>query len=126
YPPAEGVRIALDTSSPPAQIKLADQLVKAFTVSDFGELLSKKNMLALIVFSLLVGLAASRIGEKGRPFREFLISANEVMSKVIGFIMLYAPVGLGAYFAYLVGVFGPELLGSYGRVIALYYPIAIF
>lgn len=125
YPPAQGMHIALDTSSPPAPIKLADQLVKAFTVSDFGDLLSKKNMLALIVFSLLVGLAASRIGEKGRAFTQFLMSANDVMAKVIDYIMLYAPFGLGAYFAYLVGVFGPELFGSYFRAMKIYYPLAL-
>jgi len=39
--------------------------------------------------------------------------------------MYYAPVGLFAYFAYLVGVFGPELLGSYVRAMVLYYPVAI-
>ncbi len=45
--------------------------------------------------------------------------------KVVGLIMYYAPVGLFAYFAYLVGVFGPQLLGSYVRAMALYYPLAI-
>jgi Na+/H+-dicarboxylate symporter len=39
--------------------------------------------------------------------------------------MYYAPLGLFAYFAYLVGVFGPELLGSYGRAMIVYYPTAI-
>ena len=47
------------------------------------------------------------------------------MMKLISFIMYYAPVGLCAYFAYLVGVFGPELLGSYARAMAVYYPTAI-
>jgi len=101
------------------------QLVKAFTVSDFNELLSKKNMLALIIFSLLVGLSTSAVGAKGKPFAQFLVSGNEVMTKAIGYVMLYAPVGLGAYFAYLVGIFGPQLWGSYARAMALYYPLAI-
>jgi Na+/H+-dicarboxylate symporter len=47
------------------------------------------------------------------------------MMKVISYIMWYAPIGLGAYFAYLVGVLGPELLGAYLKAISLYYPIAI-
>jgi len=110
----------------PAEQNVSQQIVKAFTVSDFSELLSKKNMLALIIFSLLIGLATSAAGEKGKVFGQFLVSGNVVMTKVIGYIMWYAPVGLGAYFAYLVGVFGPGLLGSYGRAMALYYPLAIF
>lgn len=102
------------------------QIVRAFTAADFTELLSKKNMLALIVFSLFMGLATSASGDKGRPFGQFLLSGNAVMTKVIGYILWYAPIGLGAYFAYLAGVFGPELLGSYGRAMMLYYPLAIF
>ena len=126
YPPAEGLELNLNTKAPREDIKVSEQLVKAFTVSDFGEILSKKQMLALIVFSLLVGLGASQSGEKGRPFVQFLLSGNEVMGKVIAYILLYAPIGLGAYFAYLVGVFGPELFGSYSRAMQLYYPVALF
>lgn len=125
YPPAEGVDIALSAAVPVERPALAQQLVRMFTVSDFFDLLSKKNMLALIIFSIFIGLAASSVKEKATAFREFLMAGNAVMTKMIGYVMLYAPIGLGAYFAYLVGVFGPELLGSYGRVVTLYYPLAL-
>lgn len=125
FPPAEGINVTLQASASIEKTKLSEQLVKAFTASDFVDLLSKRNMLALIVFSLLIGLAASLSGEKARRFIEFLVSADAVMSKLISLIMCYAPIGLGAYFAYLVGVFGPELLGTYFRAMALYYPIAL-
>jgi Na+/H+-dicarboxylate symporter len=88
-------------------------------------LLSKNNMLALILFAILTGLATSSAGEKGKAFAAFLTSANEVMMKLISFVMYYAPIGLCAYFAYLTGVFGPQLVGSYARAMALYYPVAI-
>ena len=125
YPPAVGTSIPLPSVADVQQLKAADQFVRAFTVSDFPNLLSKNNMLALIVFSMLTGLATSAVGEKGKTFAGFLTSANEVMMKLITFIMYYAPIGLGAYFAYLVGVFGPELLGSYARAMTLYYPTAL-
>jgi len=64
-------------------------------------------------------------GDRGKPFREFLVSGAAVMGYSIKLIMWYAPIGLGAYFAYLVGVFGPELIGTYARVVGLYYPLAI-
>jgi len=82
-------------------------------------------MLALIIFSILIGLAASSVGEKGKEFTAFLASANEIMMKVIHYIMFYAPIGLCAYFAYFIGVYGPELLGSYFKAMTLYYPITI-
>jgi Na+/H+-dicarboxylate symporter len=125
YPPAVGVDIKLATAVNIEQFKTSEQIVKAFTTADFPDILSKKNMLALIIFAILMGLATSAVGDRGKAFSGFLISANEVMMKLISFIMYYAPVGLCAYFAYLVGVFGPELLGSYMRAMILYYPMAI-
>ena len=40
-------------------LQTADQIVGALTVPDFVHVLSKKNMLALIIFAALVGLAAA-------------------------------------------------------------------
>lgn len=125
YPPASGVAVPLALASDVRHLTAVDQIVGAFTVSDFSHLLSKNNMLPLILFSLLTGLATSATGERGKPFASFLVSANEVMMKLVSLIMYYAPVGLCAYFAYLVGTFGTELLGSYGRAMALYYPVAV-
>ncbi len=125
FPPAAGIHIAMPAAPELTTFSAAQQLVRAFTVPDFPMLLSKNNMLALIVVSMLVGLAASAAGEKGRAFTLFLDSAKEVMLKLISLVMYYAPVGLCAYFAYLVGVFGPDLLGSYARAVAIYYPTAL-
>lgn len=44
---------------------------------------------------------------------------------MVGLIMLYAPIGLGAYFASLVGEFGPSLLGDYGHAMLIYYPMCL-
>jgi len=125
FPPVLGNHPALSMPAGLEAIKNVGDILKAFTVPDFAHLLSKQNMLALIVFAMLTGLAASLAKEDGKPFASFLVSANKVMMKVIHLIMFYAPVGLGAYFAYLVGTLGPELLGSYLRVVAVYYPLAI-
>ncbi|BDG47673.1 MULTISPECIES: dicarboxylate/amino acid:cation symporter [Parageobacillus] len=125
FPPAEGVSIELKQPENVEDISLAQQIVQTVTVPDFMELLSKKSMMALIIFAVLVGMAASLAGEKGKPFALFLHSASEVFMKLISIVMWYAPIGLGAYFASLIGVFGSEILGSYLRVVLLYYPVSI-
>jgi Na+/H+-dicarboxylate symporter len=125
YPPAAGISLDLNIPAGVERFKTSEQIVQAFAVPDFSDILSKKNMLALIIFSLIIGIASSSLGEKGKSFSTFLASANEVMMKVIHYIMFYAPVGLCAYFAYFVGVHGSELLGSYLRAMVLYYPITI-
>ena len=105
---------------------IGDQIAKLVTANDFFELLSRKSMLALIIFSFLVGFASLQSGEKGSAFRSFLDSGNEVMKQLLGIIMKLAPVGLGAYFAYQVGVFGPQLFGAYAKPLGVYYGACIF
>lgn len=104
---------------------LGDQIVGSFVVDDFSKLLSAENMLALIVFAILVGFATSTLGEKGRPFNAFLQSGSEVFLKFTSLIMYYAPIGLGAYFAALVGELGPQLVGGYLRAFLVYFPVSI-
>ena len=125
FDPARGLTLELSAPPQDAPLGLGKRLVETFTVPDFQHLLSRRNMLALIVFSLLTGIAAHTAAEKGKAFRDFLVSGAAVMTQLIRLIMLYAPVGLGAYFAYLVGVFGPQLIGTYARAAAVYYPVAL-
>ena len=125
YPPAEGINVTMPANVHFEQLNVGDQIVKAFTVPDFADLLSKKNMLALIIFAVLIGISACTIGEKAKAFTAFLMSGNHVMMKAISYIMHYAPIGLGAYFAYLIGVLGPQLLGTYVRAMTVYYPVAM-
>ncbi|KRD60008.1 sodium:proton antiporter [Flavobacterium sp. Root935] len=103
-----------------------DQIAKLLTANDFFELLSRKSMLALIIFSFLIGFATLQSGEKGNAFKSFLDSGNEVMKQLLNIIMKLAPIGLGAYFAYQVGVFGPQLLGVYAKPMAVYYAACVF
>lgn len=103
----------------------ANALTDAFTVSDFGKLLLRENMLALIVFSALMGFASSASQAHDKNFSKFLISGNEVMMNVIALLMRAAPVGLGAYFAAMVAELGPQIVGTYSNVALLYYPVAL-
>ncbi len=102
------------------------QITQLLTANDFFELLSRKNMLALIIFSFLIGFASLQSGEKGENFRGFLNSGNEVMKKLLEIIMKLAPIGLGAYFANQVGIFGPQLFGAYAKPLGLYYGVCGF
>lgn len=109
-----------------AESSTGSQITQLLTAGDFYELLSRKNMLALILFSFLVGFASLQSGEKGNDFSRFLRSGNEVMKQLLHIIMQTAPVGLGAYFAYQVGIFGPQLFGAYAKPLGLYYAVCAF
>jgi Na+/H+-dicarboxylate symporter len=102
------------------------QITQLLTANDFYELLSRKSMLALILFSFLIGFATLQSGEKGQNFKSFLKSGDEVMKQLLHLIMKTAPIGLGAYFAYQVGIFGPQLFGAYAKPLGLYYAVCAF
>lgn len=98
-----------------------DRIVSFFTVGEFTELFSRKNMLALLIFAFLTGFAARKSGDNGKPFRIFIASGFEVMKELLLMIMKIAPIGLGAYFAYQVATLGPQLFGFYAKPLGLYY-----
>lgn len=101
-------------------------LVESLTVSNFGDLLDKSNMLPLIIFAIMFGLAMSMFGGDESPVGKFFVNLNDIIMKMVSFIMLYAPIGLGAYFANLIGDLGPQLIKDYGRVLIVYYPLVFF
>ncbi len=105
---------------------IGNQITQLFTTGEFYELLSRKNMLAMIIFSVIIGFGALRAGEKGAAFTRFLHAGNEVFKQVFIIIMKLGPLGLGAYFAYQVGVFGPQLFGAYAKSLGLYYATGAF
>lgn len=126
FPPAAGVNLALEAPESLESVNLGQQIVNALTVGDFAGLMSKSNMLPLICFSVLFGACVSLTGkENNYMVAKGLDALSQVMMKMIGLIMYYAPIGLGAYFAALIGEFGPQLIGSYARAMLLYYPLCI-
>ena len=125
FSPGSHAAIPLETPEAVDQLTLSEQLVQTFTVSDFIDLFSRKNMLALIVFSVLIGISTGLVGEKGKPFAKFLVSGSEVFMRLVQLIMYVAPIGLGAYFATLIGQFGADLIGDYAKAVIIYYPVAI-
>ncbi len=126
YPPAEGVNIQIEAAGELEKLTFADQAVSAITVNDFSKILSRSNMLPLIVFSILFGYCVSAVGGEDNIVARALDALSKVMMKFISVIMLYAPIGLGAYFASLKGEFGPQLLGAYARAMVVYYPLCVF
>jgi len=102
-----------------------EQFVKSITTSDFNELLSRNNILQLIVFSILVGISTNLVGERGTAFAEFLKAGNEVIMKVVSIIMYYAPIGLSCYFAALIGELGSALVTGYIRSFVGYLVLSL-
>lgn len=107
------------------EISIADRTVQLITVNDFSKLLSKGNIIALLIFSIICGIAINMAGEKGNAFLEVLVSANEVIQNIIKIIMYYAPIGLGCYAASLIGSFGASIALGYLKTFVVYTVVSI-
>ena len=104
---------------------IADRTVKLLTVNDFAKLFSKDNIIALLVFSIIVGIAINMSGEKGELFKKVLESANDVMTNIVKIIMYYAPIGLGCYMAAFIGSFGASIAVGYLKTFFVYLIVCI-
>ena len=103
-----------------------DKLVNSVSTNDFVNLLSKNNILALIVISILSGLAINKSGEKGKSFLKVLDSAYDVLQNLIKILMYYAPIGLGCYFASFTGTFGASVTQGFVKMLVIYTILVLF
>lgn len=128
-PPAEGISIDMGTYDEASQMNIMDQIVKALTVSDFNLILSRSAMLPLIIFAIAFGYCVSQVSKarnlEKNPVTEFLDICTEAFMRMINLIMLYAPIGLGAYFASLVGTYGTDLVSAYAKAVLMFFPICV-
>ena len=107
------------------ELNLLEKTVDAISVNDFQKLLSRDNMIALIVISILVGIAMSMSGEKAKPFYNFIESSLDVLLNLIKIIMYYAPIGLGCYIAALIGTFGSTIAVGYLKTFVIYTVVCL-
>ena len=106
-------------------LNILERTVSAITVSDFTGLLSKNNLIALVIFSILFGCAIKMSGEKAKPVQDFLESATEVIMNLLKIVMYYAPIGLGCYFAAIVGSFGASVALGYAKTFVIYLIVSV-
>jgi Na+/H+-dicarboxylate symporter len=99
------------------ELNLLTKIVSIFSVSHFLELFSHQNMLALIVFSVLTGIASPQNDD----FMRILRSGEKVFMKIFSLVMYYAPIGFFCYFAAMVAELGPQIMSQYVHVATLYY-----
>ena len=107
------------------ELNILEKTVEAISVNDFSKLMSRDNMISLIVMSILVGIAMCMSSAKAEPMYKFIESATDVIINLIKIVMYYAPIGLGCYFAALVGTFGSQMVVGYVRTFVIYLVVSI-
>ena len=85
------------------------------------------DVLQIVAFSVLFALAVSAVGEKGKPIVRAMESLSQIMFKFTNYVMMFAPIGVGAAMAHTVATQGLGVLANLGKLIlSLYLALIIF
>ena len=108
------------------ELSILERTASLLTVSDFNTLLSKDSIIALLVFSIIFALAIRKSKEKGEVVSKILFSLNDIILNVVNIIMYYAPIGLGCYFAALIGTYGESIAVGFLKTFIIYTIVCLF
>ncbi|MEI6900568.1 MAG: dicarboxylate/amino acid:cation symporter [Bacteroidota bacterium] len=87
--------------------------------------LSNGDLLQILFFSVLFGIALSKIGEKATPLVKGIKSLESGLFAVINIIMRAAPVGAFGAMAFTIGKYGVQSLESLGELMLTFYTTCI-
>ena len=108
------------------QLKFVDFLTHIVPSSVVGAF-AQGEILQVVFFSILFGVALASLGPAGRPVAEGLDRVTQVFFRIVGIVMLAAPIGAFGAMAYTIGTFGVASLLTLGRLMAcVYATMALF
>ncbi|WP_342537470.1 dicarboxylate/amino acid:cation symporter [Sporosarcina sp. FSL K6-3508] len=116
--PGKGVNISVPEAA--AQVNETDgviaTLLNIIPENSFTAL-SSGNILQIIFFAIFVGLAITLVGKKAKPVYQFFEGFAEIMYKITGIVMWFAPIGILGLVAPVVGEYGLSVLMPLLKVI---------
>jgi Na+/H+-dicarboxylate symporter len=114
----------------PAVDAAVDVKATTLTLKDFvthlvpksvAEAMANNEILQIVVFSIFFGVGLAAVGDKGRPLLQTITGIAEVMLKVTGYVMLFAPVAVFAAIAATITTSGLGILVTYAKFIGSFY-----
>ena len=117
------IRISTEASAETIEaphLSVMDQLVNMFP-NNILEPVSSMAMMQIIVIALFFGIAMVHVKEKGEMARKVTLSFNDVVGKILEYIMALAPIGVFCMLTPVVVENGPSVLGSYAALLVLAY-----
>ena len=105
---------------------LVETIVHIFPASVVDSMV-RGDVLQIVAFSVLFAMALSAIGEVGRPMIRFCESLSQIMFKYTGYVMMFAPIGVGAAMAHTIGTQGPGVIKNlFLLILSLYVALIVF
>lgn len=123
FQPGVGLGIDLTTATP-VEVKEApsfiDTLIGIIPTNPIAAA-ADGNVLQIIFFAILFGLAINLAGRPAEPIRNFFNALNEVILKLTEIVISFAPYGVFALMTWVAGTYGLSVLLPLGTVILALY-----
>jgi proton glutamate symport protein len=130
--PGVGVTLAAPTTAAVQKIAenhpktLIETIVHIFPASVVDAMV-RGDVLQIVAFAVVFAMAVSALGEKGKPVLAVMESLSQVMFRFTGYVMRFAPIGVGAAMAHTIGTQGLGVLVNLGKLIgSLYLALVLF
>ena len=113
----EGVKDLMSKSTEFSLAKFVEHVVPRSVI----EAMATNEILQLVVFSVFFGIALTAIGKKGEALINALDALTHVILKMVGYVMLLAPVGVFGAMCAVISVKGLGILTTYAKYIGSFY-----
>src|SRR5215470_5366586 len=97
-----------------------DLIVHIFPASVFDSMV-RGDVLQIVAFSVLFAMAVSAMGERAAPILRGCDALAQVMFKFTNYVMMFAPIGVGAAMAHTIATNGLGVLVNLGKLIGSLY-----
>ena len=137
FEPGVGMNIdprALDASAMSAYVSNAEKLTGGGAVAFLMNLIPTTviapfvtgDVLQVLLFAVLFGIALSLLGERGQPFAVLVDTLSHVLFKIMGIVIKLAPLGVLGAISFTVGKYGIGSLKQLGMLVVLFYAAVAF
>ena len=126
WAPGATMHVALNTlaesavKAPPRPLTFGQFLLSLVPESAVGAF-SEGEVIPVLFFSVMFAFGLLALGSKGKPLVDGIYSIEQVLFKMIGFVMRIAPIGAFGAIAFTVGKFGPSSLVALGKLVGEFY-----
>ncbi|MGQ3380860.1 cation:dicarboxylate symporter family transporter [Priestia endophytica] len=114
-----------ETAQSKEDVSIADQFVHIIP-SNIFQSLAEGDLLAIVFFSVLLGIGVAVVGEKGKPVLNFFDGILEAMFWITNLVMKFAPFGVFALIGVNVAKFGIGSLVPLGKLVLVIYLTMFF
>ena len=126
WAPGAGMHVTMNTlaesgvKAPAKPLTFGQFLLSLVPESAVGAF-SEGEVIPVLFFSVTFAFGLLALGSKGKPLIDGIYSIEQVLFKMIGFVMWIAPVGAFGAIAFTVGKFGPSSLFALGKLVGEFY-----